>query len=211
MHMTSWRWAALLLATPVAAAAQSNAEAVPVPTPATTAAMRAGDIVRLRIWREPDLSGDFPVDERGEVVLPKLGPMIVTAISGDSLQRRLTTMYGEYLRNPSIDVTLLRRITISGAVRNPGLYPVDATMTVADAVAIAGGAASDGRVDRVLLQRDGRTLVTELRANTSLASTPLRSGDQLYVPQKRWLSRNAGVVAAIVSGATAIAVTAFFR
>jgi protein involved in polysaccharide export with SLBB domain len=168
--------------------------------------LRPGDVVRLRIWREPDLSGDFSVDESGHVVLPKLGPVAVDVMSRDSLRRSLLASYAAYLRNPSIDVVLLRRVNVGGAVKNPGLYSVDPTMTIADALALAGGATGEGRRDRVDLIRGGDKLLVKLDPATRLGATPIRSGDQLYVPQRGWISRNQGLVIGTVTAITALAV-----
>src|SRR5262249_1011374 len=156
-------------------------------SPADTArgsgeALQPGDVVRLKIWREPDLSGDVQVGADGQAVFPKLGPLAVTALSPASLRSVLLSSYSEYLRHPSIGVTLRRRVNIQGAVRNPGLYPVDPTMTVTDAIALAGGATSDGRVDKAELRRNGQRYTVELTAQTRLADTPVRSGDELFVP-----------------------------
>ena len=119
----------------------------------TTTVLRPGDVVRLRSWREPDLSGDFPVDETGVVVFPKIGPLTVTREAPESLKSKLVSAYQRYLRNPSIDVTMLRRVNILGEVRNPGLHPVDPTMTVADAIALAGGVTPIGSADKIEVRR----------------------------------------------------------
>ena len=81
--------------------------------------------MRLRIWREPDLPGDFAVNESGIVVLPKLGPRRVVAENPDSLKAWVVCSYANFLRNPSIEVLLVRRIQVLGAVKNPVLYPVE--------------------------------------------------------------------------------------
>lgn len=166
--------------------------------------LKPGDVVRLKIWRETDLSGDFIVDERGTATLPKLGPTQVVGLSPDSLKAHLISAYSVYLRNPAIDVTLLRRITILGGVRNPGLYPVDPTMTLADAYALAGGISPEGKLNEVELVRDGQRTSYKLSGTTRIADTPLRSGDQLYVPTRSWLSRNTWVVTAAIGTTTTI-------
>src|SRR5882762_9736702 len=106
--------------------------------------LRPGDIVRLRIWREPDLSGDFPVDEFGRVNLPLVGTYPVESETRESLEKKLNAAYRGSVQNLSMDVIIFRRIPVVGAVRTPGLYPVEATMTVADAIALAGGSTLDG-------------------------------------------------------------------
>jgi protein involved in polysaccharide export with SLBB domain len=190
-------------------ASESRAQALPRQSAATSESpepLRPGDVVRLRIWREPDLSGDFHVDESGLVVLPKLGPVSVGVISRDSLRRSLLAAYSTYLKNPSIEVVLLRRVNVLGAVRNPGLYPVDPTMTIADALALAGGPTPEGKRDRVDLVRGGDRLKVRLDPATRLGDTPIRSGDQLFVPERSWLSRNPGLVIGTLTAVTALVV-----
>ncbi|MBV9773539.1 MAG: SLBB domain-containing protein [Gemmatimonadetes bacterium] len=177
-------------------APRASAQSVPAGDP-----LRPGDIVRLRIWREPDLSGDFPVDEQGVVVFPKIGPMTVVGQAPADLRRRLVTAYSEFLQQTSIDVTLLRRVQVLGAVRNPGLYPVDPTMTVSDALALAGGTTSDGDVRKIRLIRGGKRMDVKLTSDMRIASSPIRSGDQIFVGERSLVSRNPGVaVAALTSG-----------
>ena len=156
--------------------------------------LRPGDVISLKIWREPDLSDTIRVDNEGMAVFPKLGPMKVTEIPPDSLEQILVGAYSQYLQNPSIDVTFFRRITIWGAVVRPGAYPVDQTMTITDALALAGGAAQDGKSDKVELRRGHERTTLDLSGNARIWDTALRSGDQLYVPQRSWFSRNTGLV-----------------
>ena len=206
--------AALTLAGVTDATAQPDpALAVPVSAQAhgdSVNVLRPGDVIRLRIWREPDLSGEFPIDETGVVVFPKIGPYAVTGDAPESLKAKLVSAYQVYLRNPSIDVTLLRRINILGGVMKPGLYPVDPTMTVADALALAGGVTPQGNQDKIELLRDGAKLTTKLSRRTRLADSQVRAGDQLYVPERRWFSRNTGLVATALSASVSL-IIAFAR
>ena len=191
-----------LLLQPSFARAQESGAAASVDTSGST--LKPGDVVRLKIWREPDLSGDFVVDEHGIVVVPKLGRVQVVGLSPDSLKSHLINSYSVYLRNPAIDVILLRRITILGGVRNPGLYPVDPTMTLAEAYALAGGIAPEGKLDEVELVRGAQRTTYKISGATRIADTPLRSGDQLYVPTRSWLARNTWAVTAALGTTTTI-------
>lgn len=200
----------LLLAVCLAATATSAPAQSSAPAAAPSDNPRPGDIVRLTIWREPDMSGEFRIDENGVVVLPRLGRMRVVDDSPEVLERKLVREYERFLQHSSIDVTLLRRVQVLGAVRNPGLYPVDATMSVADALALAGGATSEGNPRRVQLVRDGERIGVKLNADTPLASAQIRSGDQLFVPERSWYIRNSGVVAAALTATTSL-IIAFVR
>lgn len=172
--------------------------------------VRPGDRVRLKVWREPDLSGEFAVDEDGVVVLPKIGPVEVQKLSTDSLRALLVARYSSSLRNPAVEVTVLRRVNVLGAVRNPGLYHVDLTTTVADVLAMAGGVSSEGNQNRIELVRAGKRQPVRLSGESRLADSPILSGDQLLVAHRNWFERNSGLIAAGVTG-TALIFAALIR
>jgi protein involved in polysaccharide export with SLBB domain len=196
------------LMAPRAAAAQGASSVVSVVSAVAlqpdSTALRPGDAIRLRIWLEPDLSGEFPVDQRGMTTLPMIGDFPVTAMPADSIRPQLISAYARYLRNPTIEVTFLRRITITGAVAKPGVYPVEPTMTVTDALALAGGPAPDGKRDRVELRRNKHRLKANLSEDARVGDIALRSGDELYVPQKGWLSRNQWIATSLIGAAVTI-------
>lgn len=173
-------------------------------------ALMPGDMVRLKIWREPDLSGDYTVNEDSIAVFPKIGPLHVGALTPDSLKAQLLTGYARYLQDPAVEVTFLRRVNVLGAVKNPGLYHVDPTMTLADVVAMAGGVSSDGNSKQIELLRRGKPVATMVSLQSPVAELPLQSGDELRVPQRSWLSRNAEIVAAGITGVALVA-TAVLR
>ncbi len=173
--------------------------------------LRPGDFVRVAVWREPDLSGEYQVDQRGYATFPKLGPVPVAALHPDSIRPALLREYAKYLVNPSVEVVPLRRVSVLGAVARAGLYPVDPTMTLADAVALAGGAAPDGKRDVVELRRGAEVVIAKLDVATPVSRTPLRSGDQLWVPQRSWLSRNPWVFSSVVAAAATITAVVISR
>lgn len=188
------RWVAgLMLLVPAVAEAQTQPADIrlagAVAGPAAT--LQPGDVLRLRIWREPDLSGDYPVDEKGSVVLPRLGATVVTGVPTDQLKDRLVERYREFLNNPSIEITALRRIAVLGAVRNPGLFPVEPSVTLGAAASIAGGPTQQARSNVVELRRGTDRKQIDLRKNPELANLPLQSGDQIYLPERGWLKQNA--------------------
>jgi protein involved in polysaccharide export with SLBB domain len=183
---------------------QAQTAAPSNPAPDSALALRPGDAIRLRIWREPELSGDFPVNESGIVVLPKLGPRRVVAEHPDSLKAWVVRSYATFLKNPSIEVLLVRRIQVLGAVKNPGLYPVEPTMSVADAIALAGGTTPQGRSNKVELRRQGERVPGKLAGRLLIGESPIRSGDQIFVPDRSWISRNPGIVVGVLGLVTTI-------
>ncbi len=199
-----------MLLAPALGRAQNAVRSV-APADSVGVLLRPGDIVRLRIWREPDLSGEFQVDESGIVTFPKIGQLNVVHESPESLKEKLLASYGVYLRNPSVEVTMLRRINVLGAVQKPGLYPVDPTMTIADAVAAAGGATSMGDQHKIELVRDGVRISEHINSTTKIGETPLRSGDQIFVPERSFVVRNSGLVATAISVSASLIIALFLR
>jgi len=185
-----------------AQAARSNAVSA-MPTGAVT---RPGDVVRISVWREPDLSGDFTVDETGTVVLPRLGPIDVSADTRMSLRLRLIRDYEAFLNHGSVTVTLLRRVQVLGAVRSPGLFNADGTMTLGDVLAQAGGITPEGDAGRVRLIRGGSRVTSDMTTQTLLSDSPVLSGDQIFVPEKRWIARYPGIAAAGITAAASLVV-----
>jgi polysaccharide biosynthesis/export protein len=169
--------------------------------------LRPGDVIKLWIWREEDMTGEFAVPESGVVVFPKIGPVKVTGRNTVELKNALVREYQRYLSNPSIEVTFLYRVNILGAVNKPGVYPVDRTMTIANALALAEGPRAGGKSDEVQLIRGNEKLVTKISQRTRVSELPIQSGDQLYVPEQSWAERNSGILASMLLGLVSVAVT----
>ncbi len=71
---------------------------------------------------------------------------------------------------------MLRRVRIMGAVNRPGLFPVDPTITVADALAMAGGATPLGDPDKLQVLRNGSRIDVDVSQDTRIADSPIQSG-----------------------------------
>lgn len=199
-------FAALLFPAPTLPAQQSAGLPVAARDSLALDALRPGDIIRLAIWREPELSGDFPVDERGIAVLPKIGPRQVANASTAALRAELVETYERYVNHSSISVIVLRRVQVLGAVKNPGLYPADPTMTVSDVLALAGGVVPTGNASRVQLIRHGTRVTDDIAAHTLIGDSPVRSGDEIYVPERSLFARSPGIIATTLAAFATVAV-----
>ena len=76
---------------------------------------------------------------------------------------------------------------------------------------MAGGVNPDGKQDSFQLLRDGKRLQVALSGDLRLADSPLQPGDQLRVPQRGWLSRNAALVASGVTSIAVVVITSTIR
>jgi len=176
-------------AAPGTSAAESAQE--PAARRAASVPIEIGDRVLVRVWREPGFSDSMTVDDAGEIVLPRLGPTRVAGHSIESLQDSLRVRYAEYLRNPSVQVVVLRRIGVQGEVNKPSLYFVDVTMTLREVLALAGGITEKGNPNSVVIVRQGREISLGKWQRGGPIATELQSGDQIVVGTRSWLSRNA--------------------
>lgn len=173
----------------------------------TEAVLRPGDAIRVEIWREEDLSGDFTVALDGTVTLPLLGRQNLSEIPLNMLRDTLTAQYRVHLRNPSINVTPIRRVTVLGQVQKPGLYGADPTIALAGLVALAGGATGEGSLDRIRIVREGQVLRERVGAGETLTSADVRSGDHIIVDQKSWFARNSTFVVSTMLTLGSIAIS----
>jgi protein involved in polysaccharide export with SLBB domain len=182
------------------------------PTPQTAPGVRPGDSLLVKVWGEPDYSGGASVDAHGLVVLPILGEISVQGRTAESLTDSLKVVYRKYLHNPSIEIKVLRRVSVSGEVARPSLYLADATLTVGDLISLAGGITPSGNRKKVMLLRGDQIVVAALGPGTVLQDSPVQSGDQIFVPQRGWLSRNGQTFfVAAVSVTTAVLVAVLVR
>jgi polysaccharide export outer membrane protein len=189
-------------APPSAAAANGEAGEEPI---------RPGDAVRLTVWRHEDLSGEFPVNQYGVVVLPKLGEVDTSSETHRSLRDRVIGALRETVVSPSIEVVVLKRVRVLGEVQRANVFLLDPTMTVADALAMAGGTTPQGRQGTVVLRRNGVALFGDLRVDTRVSDAAVRSGDELVVPQRSWLDRNSGALIGAGAGLAGILVALVSR
>lgn len=192
-----------LLVLPTAVAAQ---DAAPSPN-SGSASLLPGDLLRIEIWREPDLGGEFVVDSEGDVVLPLLGERAVAGIPIAELNHILSTEYRRHLRNPSIRITPLRRVYMLGEVNRPGLLTLDLTVSLAGAIALAGGINPIGDIQRITVIRDGTAINEGMLPTHQLAEMDLRSGDQILVGRRSWFDRNSTFVVSALLSVTSIVIT----
>lgn len=152
----------------------------------TSYALGAGDKLRITVYGEEKLTGEYLVDGSGAIAFPLIGAVRAKGITAPALADQLTTALSKgYIDNPSvaIDVLNFRPYYILGEVNTPGEYPFVEGLTVFSAVAKAAGftyRADEKRiyirhkegVDEVLYRLDG--------------NTPVQPGDTIRVLERKF-------------------------
>jgi protein involved in polysaccharide export with SLBB domain len=150
-------------ATPAAAPSQAApAQAAPGQSAALKAdesyRLGSGDRVRVTVYGQPELTGEFAVDGGGQMSYPLVGQIRAGGMTAHELEQALIgKLSPDYLKNPSISVEVLtfRPFYIVGEVRTPGSYPFVNGMTVLNAVALAGGFTYRARENSFYVTRTG--------------------------------------------------------
>lgn len=139
-----------------AAAAEQALKSAPVDANVAPGQLAPGDKIRLTIFGEPDLSGEFDLDNTGSLSLPLVGEVPARGLTPRELEKKLTkTLENGYLVAPRVTVEVLsfRPFFILGEVNKPGSYPFVNELTVINAVATAGGYTPRAKTGQVKLQR----------------------------------------------------------
>jgi polysaccharide export outer membrane protein len=145
-----------------------------------------GDQLRVTIFGEADLSGEYVITDQGAVSFPLVGEVpaagkTVSEFSAD-LDARLRQ---GYVRQPNLAVEVLnfRPFYILGEVTQPGTYPYSANLTVMNAVATAKGFSYRADQRRVYIKHADQT---EERAYRLTTSTPVLPGDTIRIGERHF-------------------------
>jgi len=144
----------------------------------------SGDQVRITVFGQQDLSGEFQVDGSGSVALPLIGNVPAGGATVRELQERISArLRPDYLKNPRVNIEVLnyRPFYIIGEVHKPGSYPFVNGMTVVNAVALAGGYTYRARENEVLVTRANDPERRKQRAGHDTVVLP---GDVIEVPER---------------------------
>jgi polysaccharide export outer membrane protein len=172
----------------------------------TSTVLAPGDLVRITVWENPSLSGEFTVNPEGTLNHPLYQEVHVAGVPLSQAKARLHDfLAGTYTKDPLLTVEPLFRVMVGGEVRLPNLYSVPRGTTVTQAVALAGGVTDRGKPSSVRLIRRGKNTIIDLnRPEPEGEASTLMSGDQVVVPRghnvfRDFLGPFSSLTAAIVS------------
>lgn len=163
----------------------SNQASIQNTGPADSYRLGSGDRVRITVFGQPELTGEYAIDGGGQMSYPLIGQIRAGGLTAAELEKDLIGKLSPgYLRNPSVSVEVLtyRPFYIVGEVRTPGSYPFVNGMTVLNAVALAGGFTYRARESSFYLTRtDESGTKSKLNASPETAILP---GDIITVRER---------------------------
>ena len=141
-----------------------------------------GDQLRVIVFGEEDLSGEFQVDDTGAVSIPLVGEVSAGGQTLRSFEAAVRARLSEgYLKDPRVSVQVLnyRPFYIIGEVEKGGEYPFVSGMHVLNAVAVAGGFTYRANTSKVFITRGGEEFLFEVTPELRL-----QPGDVIRVPER---------------------------
>jgi polysaccharide export outer membrane protein len=116
------------------------------------------DIVRIDVWKEPDISRTIPVRPDGKISLPLLNDVQASGLTAMQLAASLRGNLAKYITNPQVTVTVTeinsRRVYITGEVTRGGALPLLPNMTVLQALSSAGGFTQFAKLKNIYVLRN---------------------------------------------------------
>lgn len=142
------------------------------------------DRVRVKVYGEPDVAGEYEVDSSGYVSIPLAGRIRAAGSNTRQLERAITAALSKgIVRDPrvNVEIALYRPFYILGEVKKSGEYPYRVGMTVLDAIASAGGFTYRANENKVYLRRAGGAGEEIYPLDAPLLIYP---GDNIRVPER---------------------------
>ncbi|MFN0220012.1 MAG: polysaccharide biosynthesis/export family protein [Hyphomicrobium sp.] len=149
-----------------------------------SAKLETADKIRVTVFNEPQLSGEYTVDGTGTIAYPLIGQVQVAGLDSQGVEQRLTErLTGRFLVNPkiSVDIVNLRPFYIMGEVNKPGEVPYRPGLNAVTAIALAGGFGPRASTGTIMLQRANEKEAREYPVDPSVLINP---GDVIKVSER---------------------------
>jgi protein involved in polysaccharide export with SLBB domain len=167
-------------------------------------ALRPGDLLKIAVFRDKELSGDYPIDARGYVQIPGLGIIKAAGLEPIEVTDRLRLALVERgFARPEISVIPMIRVSVLGEIRSPNVYSVDPGTSLLQLLTVAGGPSDRAKLKETRVIRDGRAFRVDMESGlkgSAAGRIVLYSNDVVVVGKKRGLTgENLGVTLTVAS------------
>lgn len=150
----------------------------------------AGDVLKITVYNNSDLSLETKVSEAGTISYPLIGDVQVVGLTVSAAEKKLAKLLdtGGFVKKPQINILITlyqsKMISVLGSVLKPGRYPLDRTTNLADMLALVGGATADGSDLVTIIGKKGKKeydLHNIVDKGESAQNIALEGGEIIYV------------------------------
>ncbi len=176
--------------TSTAAPAEAAKPALPVSVDPKTFSLGPEDVIFVRVWREPDLSGQIVIRPDGKITMPLIGELDASGLGPEVLANRIGEALSKFINNPQVLVQVLavrsKRYLIDGEIYRPGAYPLAVPTTVFEAITLAGGFRDFANKKNITIIRGKERLKFNyndvVKGKNLNQNVQLQNGDKIIVP-----------------------------
>lgn len=162
----------------------ASAQTPPAAASADRYVLGPNDRIRLKVYGEPDITGEYEINSGGQVSIPLAGHIKAAGATTPQLERLIASALAKgIVRDPRVNVEIAqyRPYYILGEVKKSGEYPYRLGLTVMDAVASAGGFTYRANENKVFLRRSGAGAEETYPLD---APVPVYPGDNIRIPER---------------------------
>lgn len=154
----------------------------------------AGDVLKITVYNNPDLSLETKIGEAGNITYPLIGNVSLEGLTTSGAEKKIGELLkqGGYVRKPEVNIVVTQlqsqQISILGQVNKPGRYPMEGRRSITDMIAMAGGVAADGgETITIVRSKNGKSakrtvdLLEMVRNGNLTENYDLESNDLVYV------------------------------
>ncbi|WP_028348254.1 polysaccharide biosynthesis/export family protein [Bradyrhizobium murdochi] len=163
---------------------RASAQTPPSAASADRYVLGPNDRIRLKVYGEPDITGEYEIDNGGQVSIPLAGHIKAAGATTRQLEKAIASALAKgIVRDPRVNVEIAqyRPYYILGEVKKSGEYPYRNGLTVMDAIASAGGFTYRANESKVYLRRAGAGVE---ETHPLDAPVPVYPGDNIRVPER---------------------------
>lgn len=171
--------------------AQETGDAAPGPVAST---LGAGDVVEVRVFQEPELSGVYQVGTDGDIIFPLCKSVSVGGLTANLAAESIRDCLArKYMRDPQVSVLVKeynsKKVFVFGEVQKPGTFPYQDGMSVVQAVTLAGGFTKTAAQNSTSVTRHVGGTETKIKVSVQdialgkASNFTLEPGDIVYVPE----------------------------
>jgi len=154
----------------------------------------AQDVLRIDVWKEPEISRTAPVRPDGRISLPLINDVQAAGLTATQLSAVIADGLRKYITNPQVTVGVTeinsRRVYVTGEVTKPGAFPLLPNMTVLQALSSSGGFSQFAKLKSIYVLRteDGKQVRHPFNYKAVVSgkkpelNIPLQPGDVIVVP-----------------------------
>jgi polysaccharide export outer membrane protein len=168
----------------IATPASAQVQTLPSAPTADSYVLGPNDRVRLKVYGEPDIAGEYEIDSNGQISVPLAGHIKAAGLTTKQLERSIASALSKgIVRDPrvNVEVALYRPYYILGEVKKSGEYPYRLGLTVMDAIASAGGFTYRANENKVYLRRSGAGSEEIYALDAPILVFP---GDNIRIPER---------------------------